>query len=144
MHAFGPNNNSNPFYYQLKIEGINIERIGYRFKTKSFKLVGIMLDDKLNWAQHAGYIRGKLSRANYALARAKRILPLKIKLMTYNSLLKCHMDYCQPIWGNCPASYKRGFLKLQKTAVRNISLSSYNHHSEPLFKRLKSLNMMTF
>ena len=47
---FGPNNHSNPFYYPLKIEGINIERIGYRFPTKSFKLVGILLDDKLNWA----------------------------------------------------------------------------------------------
>ena len=57
----------------------------------------------------------------------------------YNSLLKCHLDYCQPIWGNCPASLRRGFPKLQKTAVRNISLSSYNHHSEPLFKKFKIL-----
>ena len=134
---FGPNNYSNPFYYPLKIEGINIERIGCRFPIKSLKLEGILLDDKLNWAQHAGYVRGKISRDNYALARAKRILPTKIKLIIYNSLFKCHLDYCQPIWGNCPASLRRGLLKLQKTVVRNISLSSYNHHSEPLFKKIK-------
>ena len=43
----GPNNNSLPLPISLKIQGVNIERIRYKFQVKSLKLVGVMLDDYL-------------------------------------------------------------------------------------------------
>ena len=75
---FGLNNCSVPLPFPLKIQGVSIERIGYRFPVKSFKLVRVMLDDFLNRGEHTKYIRGKLNiinYINYSLARAKRILP---------------------------------------------------------------------
>ena len=112
--VFGPNGNSNPLPFPLKIQGTNIERIGNRFSTKFFKLVGVKLDDQLNWSEHSNYVSGKVAKANYGLARAKKILPTDLKLMVYNSLIKCHLDYCLSIWGDCCSSNKRGLLKLQK------------------------------
>ena len=50
--VFGPNGSSNPLPSPLTIQGTNIERIGNRFPTKFFKLVGIRLDDQLNWSEH--------------------------------------------------------------------------------------------
>ena len=44
---FSPNSLCPPFPSNLKINGEIIERIGLRFITKSFKLVGVNLDDQL-------------------------------------------------------------------------------------------------
>ena len=139
MHGFGPNGNSIPLPSPLKIAGVEIERIGSRFPTKSFKLVGVHLDDNLNWNEQAAHARGKLSKTNYGLARAKRCLPSHIKKMVYNSLFKCHLEYCLPIWGDCSSSFCRGFLSMQKTAVRNIASAKFNSHTDPLFRKFKIL-----
>ena len=112
--VFGPNSNSIPLPYPLKIAGEEIERIGSRFPTKSFKLVGVLLDDNLNWNEQTAHVRGKLAKTNYGLARAKMNLPSHIKLMVFNALFKCHLEYCLPIWGNCSAVCSRGFLSMQK------------------------------
>ena len=112
--VFGPNGNCAPLPFPLKIDGVEIERIGYRFPTKSFKLVGVHLDDSLNWNEHANHVRSKLAKTNYGLARAKRCLPPHIKKLVYNSLFRCHLEYCLPIWGDCSSSFSRGFLSMQK------------------------------
>ena len=57
----------------------------------------------------------------------------------FNSLFKCHTDYCLPIWRNCPASNKKSILNLQKKTIRNINSSKYNAHTDPMFKKLKIL-----
>ena len=66
------------------------------------------------------------------LSRLKYILPEKIKLMIYNSLVLSYMDYGILIWGH----QSDRIHKLQKRAIRLITGSKYNTHTEPLFKRL--------
>ena len=97
------------------------------------------LDDNLNWDEHTTHVRGKISKTNYGLARAKRCLPSHIKKMVYDSLFKCHLEYCLPIWGECSSSRSRGFLSMQKTAIRNIASAKYNSHTDPLFRKYKVL-----
>ena len=59
--------------------------------------------------------------------------------MLYNSLILPHINYCIMAWG-----YKGiRLLKIQKKAVRIITLSGYSTHSdcEPLFKQLNMLKI---
>ena len=57
--------------------------------------------------------------------------------MLYNTLLLPHINYCILAWG-----YKGPRLyKIQKKAVRIITLSGYSAHSEPLFKQLNMLKI---
>ena len=71
------------------------------------------------------------------LNRLKYVLPLGIKIMLYNTLILPHINYCIMAWG-----YKgTRLLKIQKKAVRIITLSGYSSHSEPLFKQLNMLNI---
>ena len=77
--VFGPNGNCAPLPFPLKIAGVEIDRIGNRFLTKSLKLAGVHLDDNLNWNEQAAHVRSKLSKTNYELARAKRCLSSNIK-----------------------------------------------------------------
>ncbi len=72
------------------------------------------------------------------LKQVKTLPPLKIKLALYNSLILSHINYGILTWGL--ASDR--ILKLQKKAVRIISLSKYNAHTYPLFKELKLLKVM--
>ena len=69
--------------------------------------------------------------------RLKHILPQSIKIMHYNALLLPHINHCLVTWGyHC----KRINI-LQKRAIRLITLSKYNSHTAPLFKKLKLLTI---
>ena len=57
--------------------------------------------------------------------------------MLYNSLILPHPIYGIVTWG-----YKcDGINKLQKKAIRIVSLFKYNAHTEPIFKRLHLLKV---
>ena len=111
---FSPNGYSPPLYRPLIIDNEPIERIGNRFRTKYFKLVGVRLDDQINWKEQAMGVSNKIAISTYALARIKKSVPRPIKLQIYNSLIKCHLEYCTPIWGNCVNSNKKEYLNHTK------------------------------
>ena len=54
---FSPLGKTHYTYNKIRIGGEEIERIGEKFKVKSFKLVGIHLDDKLSWTHHLNHIK---------------------------------------------------------------------------------------
>lgn len=57
--------------------------------------------------------------------------------MLYNSLIVPHLQYGILVWG-----YQIGRLaKTQKKAIRIITASKYNSHTEPLFKKLNLLKI---
>ena len=114
-----------------KIKNKNIE------KVEQFKFLGLTLDSNLNWKKHSDNITNKCSQIIGILNRLKQILPQNIKIMLYNALLLPHINYCLVTWGyQC----KRINI-LQKRAIRLITLSTYNCHTAPLFKKLKLLTI---
>ena len=68
------------------------------------------------------------------LNKLKHVLPQHIKTIIYNTLILPHLN-CILCWG---FKSNRVFA-LQKKAVRIITCSKYNAHTEPLFKTLKLL-----
>ena len=64
----------------LKIGTEYVERIGSDCPTKSFKFVGLHLDEYLEWDHHINKVYGKLASGNYAISAAKNILPLNIRI----------------------------------------------------------------
>ena len=69
--------------------------------------------------------------------RLKHTINIDTLRILYNSLLLSHINYCLSLWGH---SSNRIF-KLQKKALRIITLSKYNSHTEPLFKSLNLLKV---
>ena len=116
---------------QLHIEGTTIERVF------EFNFLGITLDDKLRWNKHIDKISNKISRNVGILNSMKHFLPIPTKTLIYNSLILSHINYGLLLWGY---SCKR-IETLQKKAIRIITLSKYNAHTEPLFKHLKLLKI---
>ena len=55
----------------------------------------------------------------------------------YTSLIESHTNYCILLWGT---NYDKIF-KLQKQAIRTISLNHFKVHTSPLFKSMNLLDI---
>ena len=56
----------------IKINNEPVERIGNTMNSKSFKFLGIHMDENINWKAHINYICNKISRSNYIINKAIR------------------------------------------------------------------------
>ena len=61
--------------------------------------------------------------------------------MLYYALINPYFDYCNIVWGIERNVHLEKLFKLQKKAVRVITLSKWNSHSSPIFKQLTILNL---
>ena len=57
------------------------------------KYLGVILDNKLNWNYHIAYLVTKLSQVAGMLYKTRDILPLKSRIMVYNSLAGSYLNY---------------------------------------------------
>jgi hypothetical protein len=128
-----------PDQYKLRIGEEYIERIGKGCKEEYFKFVGIRLDEFLNWEHHAKHVANKVSSANFALNRVKNLLPLNVRKLIYNSLIKSHIEYGILAYGGCNNKGINRIKTLQKRAVRTVHNKSRSVHADPLFGKLKLL-----
>ena len=116
---------------KLKIDNTDIE------KVSQFDFLGLTLNENLNWKSHIDKIANKISRSIGILNKHKHFIPIESKLHIYSSLILSHINFGILSWGfQCER-----IVKLQKRAVRIISLSKYNAHTEPIFKSLKLLKV---
>ena len=63
----------------IQINNEYIERVWSKGDEKSFKLVGIYLDEKLKWDEHISQIAKKIGYSNYSLNKARNNLTQKAK-----------------------------------------------------------------
>ena len=125
--------------FDIKINNISLERIGNNCKDTYFKFVGVRLDEFLNWNQHVKHISLKISSANFVLNQAKKLLPLNIRMLIYNSLVKSHLEYGILAWGNAKSKEINKISIIQKRIIRTLSNSKYNAHTDPIYSCLKIL-----
>jgi hypothetical protein len=57
----------------------------------------------------------------------------------YYSLIHSHLVYCIQVWSSAQPSVFKNLVKKQKMAIRVIHQTSYNAHTESLFKKSKIL-----
>ena len=115
----------------LTIDGTIIERVS------DFNFLGLTLDENLNWKSQLNKISNNISKSIGILNKIKRIIPLKTKILIYNSLILPRLNYGILVWGyHCER-----VTQLQKKSVRILCLSKYNAHTEPIFKELKLLKV---
>ena len=125
---------------QKKITNINLDLKINRTKIEQvdeFCFLGVMFDECITWKSHVKKIASKISVAVGTINKLKRFLPQNILKMIYNALALPHINYGLLLWGQNSGR----IFKLQKWAVRAITCSKYNAHSEPLFSKLKLLKI---
>ena len=91
-----------------------------------------------------------MSRYVGTMYKLKNILPLKARLMIYNSLVQSHLNYCSLIWGTSSKSNIEKLFTTQKKAIRAIMPGYVNYfytdgilpaHTKPFFKEANILTV---
>jgi hypothetical protein len=107
--------------------------------TNETNFLGITIDKHLNFKPHINKIATKLSRISGILNKLKHFVPHFTLKTIYQSLFIPHLTYGIMAWSKSPHSSQ--IVKIQKKAVRIITNSKYNAHTDPLFHKLKILKM---
>lgn len=118
--------------FHISINNSEIEQV------ENFTFLGLTLDKQINWKPHIHNVCSKISKVLGVLSRLKRFLPQHVLKIIYNSLILPHINYSLICWGY---GNTNRILNLQKRAVRSITCSKYNSHTDPLFKQLKFLTI---
>ena len=126
---------------KLYLMNEQIIRVHEKGQEKSFKLVGVKIDDTLNWHHHIEHIRQKVNTALGMMRRSKKVIPPAIKKMIYNSLIQSHLGYCQAIWCNAKKKVLDPLIKAQKRALRIVNNEHWLKHCDPLFASMDSLKL---
>ena len=111
--------NFDPYVGQVKIERKTVARF-----------LGVLIDEKLTWSYHIAAVKAKMSRYIGTLYKLKKKLPLKARLLTFNSLVQSHLNYCSLIWGTTNKCKIEQLFATQKKAIRAIMPG----HVDYLFK----------
>ena len=88
----------------LKLEEKPIQRNGYELQEEGVRMLGVVVDENLDWKLHISSVNKKISKANYLLWRHKKSLKLETKKLLYESFVRSHLLYCLTVWGgakNC-------------------------------------------
>ena len=107
----------------IKIDEIQLEPIS------NFNFLGIIINENINWSKHINKISYSISKTIGIIRKLKNVLPSSVLLTIYNSLILPQLTYGILVWGyesNC-------IFKLQKMALRAMTSSKYNAHTNPLF-----------
>ena len=99
-------------------------------QVSTFNFLGLHINSQLTWQTHIDEISKKISRVIGLIYKLQYILPQKILLSLYNTLILPQINYCILLWGK----ESKSILLLQKRAIRAVSSAGFRAHSEPLFK----------
>ena len=109
--------------------------------VNKIKMLGLIINNKLNWSAHIKYICSKISKNIGIMKKVKNKLEKRLLLNLYYMLIYPYLTYCNTIWGRAPNVYLDKTYILQKTIVRIISHVGFFVHTEPLFSTLQIMNI---
>ena len=107
----------------------------------SVKFLGMIMDDFLSWKHLISNIKSNVSRALFMLKQVNKILPTASLKALYHSMIQPHFTYGLLAWGNANQCDMNKMILLQKWAIRSITKSHYNSHTEPLLQKCNILKI---
>jgi hypothetical protein len=116
-----------------------VERIHSKhpnYESQAFKLLGIYLDEHLNFNHNTTMLTSKLSRACFFINRAKHTLSPRALKTLHTSFFHSHLLYCTNIFTSTSQTNITTIFKQQKKAIRILANSDYHAHTAPIFESL--------
>ena len=132
-------NNINMKNIQIKI---NDEGKEISLKPLSYiKVLGILIDDKLNWNKQVNRVKKNALNATRNLHRINHLLPIKHRINLYNSLITPHFDYADVVWGGCGKVNSNKLQIVQNFACKSITGNKKYDSATQSLTKLKFLNL---
>ena len=130
---------------------LNLKNTTFKFKengknikirpSQKIEVLGIILDDQLNWTPQSNRIKRNAFNSIRHLHRINHLLPVELRIQLYNSLVLPLLDYADVIWGGCGEANSRKMQITQNFAIRSITGAKKYESATESFRKLKFLNL---
>ena len=114
------------------------------------ELLGVTIDNSLNFSKHIGKITKKVGNQLDVLCRLKNALSISSKMCLYNSYVMPYFTYCSAIWNNCNESDKQKLERLNVRALRCVYNKRVPLHGDDDYgltlsnRRLQDITILIF
>ena len=112
----------------MSIQGSEIE------STEKLSLLGVTIDNKLNFNHHINNVCKKASQRIGVLMRLKNLIPTEAKLQLYKAAILPHLAYCHLTWHFCKASDRRKLERIQERGLRAVFKDKHSCYEKLLAK----------
>ena len=137
---------ANPSKFQALLLGKDSEKSNISFNIEgatitpstSVNLLGIEIDNKLNFSKHISNICSRAGKQLSALARLSKKLNLDTKLLIFNSFILSNFNYCPLVWHHCSIVNSRKIEKIQERGLRFVYDDCQSSYAELLSKAKKN------
>jgi hypothetical protein len=86
----------------------------------SIKVLGIHIDNELNWNTQVHAVNKKAKLAARNLNRVNNLVPTKSAILLYNSLVATHFNYADTVWSGCGSKNRNKLQRTQNSAVKSL------------------------
>ena len=98
----------------------------------SITLLGVDIDNALNFPGHISNIYKKSSQCVGVINRLTNLIPQKAKLQLFKGAILPRLTYCSTVWNFCRASDSRKLEMVQERALRAIYCDSNSTYPDLL------------
>ena len=109
-------------------------------RCSNTKLLGVYVDEQLNFQKHIQYLNNKISSKIGILHRLRKFLPPHILNIIYLTSIQTLLDYCITLWGPVSKSNINCLQRLQNRCARAVT-GNFNRDSSVTYL-VKSLDWM--
>ena len=102
-------------YFKIQVVDKDLEQ------ENCIKLLGVFIDNKLNFHKHIANLCCKISRQISVFNRFKRMIPYNAKIKSYNSFILWLLNCCSTVWNFSLKSDSEKLEKLKETALRSAA-----------------------
>ena len=118
---------------RIKVDNNDIESVN------TLKLLGVKIDNQLNFKEHIKYACSRASQRVGVLTRLRNLIPTEAKLQLFKAAILPYLTYCHVVWHFCLASDKRKLERVQERGLRAI----YKDKSSDYLALLKRAKLPT-
>jgi hypothetical protein len=112
---------------------------------KYVKLLGVLIDNQLNFDTHVSEICKKTSKQLNALKRLSFCMNISSKMAIFRSYIISCMSFCSVVWHFCGKMNTMKIEKIQERALRTVYLDYYSSYENLLIKaKISTLKNVRF
>ena len=105
------------------------------------KYLGIIFDSHRNWKKHIHELGKRISKSIIILPKIRHFVSIDILIQLYYCFVYSRITYGILVWGNTYETSLKSLTALQNKAIRIITFSKRDEHSNPLYAKLKLLKI---
>ena len=118
---------------------INVEENGRLIPitpSSSIKILGVIVDEYLDWKQHIRLVKGRATNIVRNLARTSKLLPQRSRRLLYDALVCPHLSYADVVWDGCLKQQQQELQRTHNFAARVIAGVDRRSPSANVLKQL--------